>query len=175
MPQVGLGCWKIPNDVCADIVYNAIKVGYRCIDEAADYGNEKEAGQGIKRALDEGIVKREDLFVTSKLWQTFHKKEHVKMACKKTLEDLGLEYVDLYLIHFPIALKFVPIETRYPPGWKYDEESGMVEDPTPLAETWAAMEELVAEGLVKHIGLSNMGVGLIRDVCSYAKVKPAVA
>lgn len=115
--------------------------------------------------------------MTSKLWNTYHKKEHVKMACKRTLQDLGLDYLDLYLIHFPISLKFVPFEERYPPGWEYDPEKpleGMKEDPTPLAETWAAMEELVEEKLVKHIGISNMGVGLIRDLCSYAKIKPAV-
>lgn len=115
--------------------------------------------------------------MTSKLWNTFHKKEHVKLACKKSLADLGLDYLDLYLIHFPISLAFVPIETRYPPGWEHDPAKpleGMKEDPTPLAETWAAMEELVEEGLVKHIGLSNMGTSLIRDICSYAKIKPAV-
>lgn len=125
MPQVGLGCWKIPNEQTADIVYNAIKEGYRCIDQACDYGNEKEAGQGIKKALDEGVTTREDLFVTSKLWNTYHKKEHVKAACKKTLEDLGLDYLDLYLIHFPISLKFVPFEKRYPPGWDFDPDNGV--------------------------------------------------
>lgn len=91
MPVVGFGCWKIGKDVCADSVYNAIKAGYRTLDEACDYGNEKEAGEGIKRAIDEGIVKREDLFVTSKLWNTYHRKEHVKAACVKSLEDLGLK------------------------------------------------------------------------------------
>lgn len=113
------------------------------------------------------------MFIVSKLWNTYHKKEHVKLACKKTLTDMGLDYLDLYLIHFPLSLKFVPIETRYPPGHHYDEESGIVEDPTPLSETWAAMEELVNEGLVKHIGVSNMGTSLIRDLWSYAKIKPA--
>ena len=114
--------------------------------------------------------------MTSKLWNTYHKKEHVKAACKKTLEDLGLDYLDLYLIHFPISLKFVPFEKRYPPGWDFDPDNGvkMQEDLTPMHETWAAMEELVTEGLVKHIGVSNMGAVTIRDICSYAKIKPAV-
>ena len=103
MPAVGLGLWKIPNEVCDQVVYDAIKVGYRCLDAASDYGNEKETGKGIKRAIDEGIVKRDQLWVTSKLWNTYHRKEHVKAACLKTLSDLGLEYLDLYLIHFPIA------------------------------------------------------------------------
>merc|ERR1711935_762304 len=81
IPSVGYGTWKVPKDVLPDCVYNAIKMGYRCIDEAAAYGNEKEAGQGIKKALDEGICKREDLFITSKLWNTYHAPEHVEAAC----------------------------------------------------------------------------------------------
>ena len=103
MPQVGLGVWKMPQDICADAVYTAIKNGYRLIDSACDYGNEDKTGAGIKRALDEGICTREDLFITSKLWNTFHRPEHVKTGCLKTMKDLGVDYLDLYLIHFPIA------------------------------------------------------------------------
>jgi len=120
MPCIGLGCWKIPKNDCANVVYEAIKMGYRCIDEASDYGNEIECGLGIQKALTESVVKREDLWVTSKLWNTYHRKEHVKAACLKTLKDLGLEYLDLFLIHFPIALKYVPVDIRYPPEWFYD-------------------------------------------------------
>ena len=122
-------------------------------------------------------MKRDELFVTSKLWNTYHRKEHVKLACKKSLEDLGLDYIDLYLIHFPISLKFVPFEKRYPPEWFFDpeiEDKRMEEDPVPYRETWEAMEELVAEGLVKNIGACNVGTSMLRDVLSYAKVKPAV-
>lgn len=177
MPAVGLGCWKIPKEACADAAYEAIKAGYRAIDEAADYGNEKEVGQGIARALKEGIVQREDLFVTSKLWNTYHRKEHVRAACMRSLQDIGLEYLDLYLIHFPISLKFVPFETRYPPEWVYDPSSDkpcMVEDPVPMQETWQAMEALVSEGLVRRIGLCNVGVTMLRDILSYAKIPPSV-
>lgn len=120
MPLVGLGTWRIlPKNICAETVYQAIKNGYRLIDAACDYDNEVEVGQGIKRAFDEGIVKREDIFVTSKLWNTYHRKEHVKQACLKDMKDLGVDYLDLYLIHFPIAQKFVPFEERYPPEWLY--------------------------------------------------------
>ena len=120
MPQVGFGMWKVPAEDCSEITYQAIKAGYRCIDEACDYGNEEQCGQGIKKALDEGLVKREELWVTSKLWNTFHRKEHVKNACLRSMKDLGVEYLDLYLIHFPIALKYVAPETRYPPEWVHD-------------------------------------------------------
>jgi D-xylose reductase len=178
MPSVGLGCWKIPKEQLADVVYNAIsKAGYRCIDEACDYGNEKEAGEGIKKVLDEGVIPRKDLWITSKLWNTYHRKEHVKAACLKSMQDLGVDYLDLYLVHFPIALKYVPVETRYPPEWVHDPSSSeprMEEDNVPFQETWEAMESLVAEGLVKNIGMCNVGVSLLRDVLNYAKVKPTV-
>ena len=109
---MGLGTWKIPKDIAADLVCDAIKRGVRHIDCACDYGNEVEVGLGIQKAIAEGVVKREDLWVTSKLWNTFHRREHVELACRKTLADLGLDYLDLYLIHFPISQKFVPIEVR---------------------------------------------------------------
>jgi len=177
MPKVGFGMWKVSKDSCAEITYQAIKAGYRCIDEACDYGNEEQCGQGIKKAIDEGVVKREDLWITSKLWNTYHRKEHVLDVCKRSLKDLGLEYLDLYLIHFPISLKFVPFETRYPPEWVHDPSSAdprMEEDMVSFQETWQAMEQLVKDGLVKNIGVCNTGVALLRDVFTYAEIKPSV-
>lgn len=161
LPLVGLGLWKMPKDVCADVVYNAIEAGYRLLDGACDYGNEAEVGEGIRRAIEAGLVKREDLCVLSKLWNTFHRPEHVELACRKSLADLGLDYLDVYLIHFPIALKFVPVEHRYPPEWNYepkDESPCMIPDDTGVTyqQTWHAMEELVGLGLVKDIGCSNI-------------------
>ena len=139
MPVLGFGLWKIPTDQCAEAVYQAIKAGYRCLDGACDYGNEVQVGEGIKKAIDEGLVKREDLWITSKLWNTFHRKEHVQAACEKSMKDLGVDYLDLYLIHFPISLKYVPHETRYPPEWIYDPsaaEPRLEEDLVPYQETW---------------------------------------
>eukprot|EP00493_Phyllostaurus_siculus_P022718 UN23052 len=176
MPTVGYGTWKTPKDVLPNCTYEAIKAGYRLIDEAAAYGNEKEAGEGIKKAIDEGLVKREDLFVTTKLWNTYHRPENVEAACRRSLEDLGLDYVDLYIIHFPMSLKFVPFDVRYPPGMTYDPTIAkpiMIEDPVPYQDTWQALEKLVDQGLVKNIGCSNIGCQLLRDVLSYARVKPA--
>jgi len=175
MPIVGLGTWKIPKDVCAETVKNALATGYLLIDCACDYGNEKQVGQGLKQAFAEGIVKREEVWVTSKLWNTYHARDHVKMACKKTLEDLGLDYLDLYLIHFPISLKYVDFATRYPPEWLYDpSKTELVFEDVPTRETWEGMEELVTAGLVKNIGISNYNCQHIMDLMKYAKIKPAV-
>jgi len=172
MPLVGFGLWKVNNDTCADTVYNAIKTGYRLFDGACDYGNEKEAGEGFKRAFKDGLVKREDIFVTSKLWNTFHAKEHVAKLARKQLADYGLEYFDLFLIHFPISLGYVDPAERYPPGWQQGDK--LVQVNVPLQETWEAMEKLVDEGLAKNIGVSNYAGALIIDLLRYARIRPAV-
>ncbi|CAB4256236.1 similar to Saccharomyces cerevisiae YHR104W GRE3 Aldose reductase involved in methylglyoxal, d-xylose, arabinose, and galactose metabolism [Maudiozyma barnettii] len=176
MPLIGLGCWKIPNKVCAEQVYDAIKLGYRLFDGATDYGNEAEVGQGIKKAIDDKIVTRADLFIVSKLWNSFHRPEHVRLNVKKNLEDLGLDYVDLYYIHFPIAFKFVPIEERYPPsfysGIKEEAQGIIATERVGLADTYHAMEALVDEGLIKSIGISNYNGGLVQDVLNYCRIKP---
>jgi len=177
MPVVGYGCWKVGTEKAAQIVEKVLGYGYRHLDSACDYGNEKEVGEGIKAAIGKNICKREDIFVTSKLWNTYHAKENVIPACQRTLSDLGLEYLDLYLIHFPISLKFVPFETRYPPEWFHDpnaEDKKMVFEDSPIHETWREMEKLVELGLVKNIGVSNFNCSLLRDLLTYAKVKPSV-
>jgi D-xylose reductase len=177
LPVLGLGTWKIPRDVCATTVFDAIAAGYRHLDCACDYGNEAEVGQGIARAIGQGLVTREELWVTSKLWNTYHRPEHVEPALRRTLSDLGVDHLDLYLIHFPISLRFVPFEERYPPEWLFDpeaEEPRMEFDPVPLAQTWAAMEQLVDAGLVGNIGVCNMTTGMISDLLAGARIPPAV-
>ena len=177
LPAVGFGLWKIDKPDTANLVHAAVEAGYRHLDSAADYGNEKEAGEGIKSALAAGLCQREELWVTSKLWNTYHRPENVRAACEKTLSDLGLDYLDLYLIHFPIALKFVDFDVRYPPEWFFDpdaEAPRMEIDPVPLHQTWAAMEDLKESGLVKHIGVCNYNSALLHDLMAYAKQKPEV-
>ena len=176
MPQLGFGRWKVAPEDCEATILEAVKAGYRHFDCAADYANESAVGEGIAAAIAQGLVTRDELWITSKLWNTFHAPEHVELACRKSLTDLGLDYLDLYLIHFPIALAYVPIETRYPPEWIFDpdaENPEMVRAPVPLHETWAAMESLVDLGLVRQIGICNYNSALIHDLMSYAKIPPA--
>lgn len=173
MPLVGFGLWKVNNNTCADQVYNAIKAGYRLFDGACDYGNEKECGEGVARAIKDGVVKREDLFIVSKLWNSFHDGDKVEPICKKQLSDWQLDYFDLYLIHFPVALKYVDPSVRYPPGWEDESGKTITFSNATIQETWSAFEKLHSDGLAKSIGISNFSVQLLMDLLRHAKVKPA--
>ena len=177
MPTIGLGLWKLPEQSVASTVVDAVAAGYRHLDSAADYGNESAVGEGLRQALKTSNVTRDDLWVTSKLWNTFHRPEHVRAACERSLKDLGLDCLDLYLIHFPIALKYVDFSERYPPEWIHDPEAEkprMEPDLVPIAETWGAMEGLVEAGLVKEIGVCNFNTGLLHDLIASARRKPAL-
>ncbi|KAF1812252.1 D-xylose reductase xyrA [Eremomyces bilateralis CBS 781.70] len=170
MPLVGFGLWKVPADTAAETVYNAIKTGYRLFDGAYDYANEKEAGQGIKRAIDEGLVKREEIFVTTKLWNNYHEKNHALKMAKSQNEAWGLGYIDLYLIHFPVPLKYIEPETLQFPGWWMDKEQKLIEKANvPLHETWEALEEIVDSGIAKSIGISNANAQTLYDLQTYAR------
>ena len=131
-------------------------------------------GEGIQRAIKAGVCTREELFVTSKLWNTYHAPEHVEAACRKSLEDLGLDYLDLYLIHFPISLAFVPFSERYPPEWVEPGTQGLRLAKVPVQKTWGAMEALATAGLVRDIGVSNWSSQGLRDLLAFCTVKPAV-
>ncbi len=177
MPLLGLGLWKIDPQDTAAMVAEAIRLGYRHLDSAMDYGNEAEVGAGIQLAIERGYCAREDLWVTSKLWNTCHAPEHVAVGCERTLRDLGLDYLDLYLIHFPIAQPFTDFDSHYPPGWFFnpnDKQPVMKLAPVPLHETWAAMESLVDKGLCRAIGVCNYNTGLLQDLINYARIKPAM-
>jgi D-xylose reductase len=177
LPAVGLGLWKVARPAAAALVQQAIRAGYRHLDCACDYGNEAEVGEGIRSALAAGACARKHLWITSKLWNAYHAREHVRPAVERSLRDLQVDYLDLYLIHFPIAQAFVPFDARYPPEWFFDPSS---KNPrihfakVPLHETWAAMEDLVQAGLVRNIGVCNYGTSLLRDLLSYARIRPAV-
>jgi len=156
MPALGLGTWKSKPGEVQQAVAHAIRAGYRHIDCAAVYKNEAEVGAGIAECIDAGVVTREELWVTSKLWNSEHAAEAVPAACEKTLRDLRLEYVDLYLVHWPVTGVAGP------------------ELKPPMSETWAAMEQLRVQGKAKSIGVSNFSAKKLRDVCEHAAVPPAV-
>ncbi|BEJ11399.1 hypothetical protein CspHIS471_0108210 [Cutaneotrichosporon sp. HIS471] len=173
MPLTGLGLWKVPRDVAADQVHAAIAAGYRLLDGAADYANERECGAGVARAIQQGLVTREELFIVSKLWNTNHAAKHVEPACRKSLADWGLDYFDLYLIHMPIPLAYVDPTVREHPGWT--NEKGETEtERSPIHLTWGAMETCHAKGLARNIGVSNFCSALIVDLMCYANVHPQV-
>ncbi|MEM1062505.1 MAG: aldo/keto reductase [Planctomycetota bacterium] len=176
IPAVGLGTWKIPNASTADVVFKAASLGYRHFDCACDYGNEAEVGDGLARVFAETAVARDDIWVTSKLWNTFHEPQHVRPAIERTLSDLKLKKLDLYHVHFPIALKYVAPETRYPPEWNHDPdapEPRMEPIDVPYIDTWRAMEELIKAGLTERIGVCNLGVSQLRDLLTQCRVRPA--
>ncbi|CAH1710344.1 unnamed protein product [Aphis gossypii] len=135
------------------------------------YENENEVGTAIKQKIDEGVVKREDLFITSKLWNTFHQPDYVETVIKKTLSDLKIEYLDLYLIHWPMAFKEGKLEDEWFPK---DANGVTLEGNGSYVETWKAMEKLVQKGLVKSIGVSNFSKKQIEDILNVATIKPVV-
>lgn len=170
MPVVGLGVWRMEGKSIRDLLINAIKIGYRHFDCAADYQNEVEVGEALSEAFQTGLVKREDLFITTKLWNSDH--GHVLEACKASLKKLQLDYLDLFLIHFPVATKHTGVGTT---GSALDDDGVLEIDTTiSLETTWHAMEDLVSLGLVRSIGISNYDIFLTRDCLAYSKVKPAV-
>ncbi|EHA6095259.1 aldo/keto reductase [Staphylococcus pseudintermedius] len=151
MPQVGLGVFRVENnDTAKEAVKHAIKSGYRSIDTAMIYQNEEKVGEGIREALAEMDLTREDLFITSKLWLSDYGRENVAAAYQASLERLGLDYLDLYLVHWP----------------------GLDEDV--MIDTWRGMEELYHDQKVKNIGVSNFNVEHLDKLLATSRIKPVI-
>jgi len=169
IPIIGLGTWKSKPNEAKEAVKHAIKVGYRHIDCAPVYQNEKEVGEAIKESIQNGIVKREQLFITSKLWNTNHRKNDVQPACEKSLKDLQLDYLDCYLIHWPVAFKNHQ-GSLYP---KREDNTFDIDD-VPIWETWEAMQLLKERGLTKSIGVSNFSISQIETLLEDAQTIPSI-
>ena len=157
VPSIGIGTAFMTSDI-ADIIYSSIKDGTRLIDTASRYGSEEGVGKGIKRAIEEGIVKREDLFITTKLGK--HEMTEAEEAIIRSLKTLQLDYIDLYLLHWP---KF----------FNYNEK-GEKTHLMPMHKIWPIMESFVEKGYTKHIGVSNYNVQSLLNLLSFCKIKPFV-
>jgi len=170
IPVIGLGTFGSDNytpETIAQAVKTAIKMGYRHIDCASVYGNEKEIGVILQEVFAEGIVKREDLWITSKVWNDKHKE--VVQSCKQSLADLRLDYLDLYLVHWPFPNYHAPGcagDARNPDSVPYKHEDYM--------KTWAQMESLVESGLVRNIGTSNVTIPKMKLILRDCKIKPVL-
>ncbi|MCW5520759.1 aldo/keto reductase [Aureitalea sp. L0-47] len=167
MHAVGLGTWKATGDTVNKAVKDAINAGMRHIDTAAVYQNESEIGEAIEEVLSEGKIKREDLFITSKLWNNEHQPEDVLPALKESLRKLKLDYLDLYLIHWPVAFK----KDVFFPGGPDDYISL---DECPIGSTWKQMEAAYDKGLSKHIGVSNFSTRKLEELKQTANYQPEV-
>ncbi|XP_060106893.1 1,5-anhydro-D-fructose reductase-like [Heteronotia binoei] len=168
MPQLGLGTWlSLPENI-PKAVEQALECGYRHIDLAPLYENEKEYGEAIEKALKKGQVKREDLFIVSKLWNSFHAPEDVKTGCLQSMKDLRVDYLDLYLMHSPMGIKNVKGELMPLKDGK------VIFTDVDYVDTWKAMEKLVDEGLVRSIGVANFNKSQMERLLSCARIKPCV-
>lgn len=174
MPRVGFGTWGGKSDagtVAAAAANAILSNGSRSLDCAECYKNEKEIGDKLASDVFP-TVKREELFITSKVWNTNHKREHVRAACERTLKHLQCTYLDLYLVHWPFAWKHTGPDLD--PARPESSDGMAIMEGVPLRETWEAMEALVDAGLVKSIGVSNFNVQSLNDLLTYARIKPAV-
>lgn len=172
MPAVGLGTFgsdHVTHEEVAIAVRTALKIGYRHLDCASVYSNEDQIGSILKDVFAEGEIKREDLWITSKVWNDMHGDGEVIASCKKTLEDLQLDYLDLYLVHWPFPNYHPPhcdVDSRSPDSRPYIHEEFMA--------CWSQMEQLVEMGLVRNIGTSNVTVPKLELILRDAKIKPSV-
>ncbi len=167
IPALGLGTWKSAPGAVYAAVKEALAVGYRHVDCAPAYQNEAEVGKAVAETLANGSLSRQDLWLTSKLWNNAHAPEQVQPALEKTLEDLQVASLDLYLIHWPVLFK---------PGVMFARrgEDYLALDSIPIIETWRALEACVGKGLVRNIGVCNFSIKKLDSLCRQASIRPVM-
>lgn len=175
IPAVGYGTWQAPPGVVAEGVYHALKAGYRLLDCAYCYGNEAEVGQGLARAIAEGVVSRADVFVVTKVWTTYNTR--VQLGLDKSLASLGLDHVDLFLVHFPVLMNPEGNDDRFPKN--PDGSRDIVREGYHHTDTWRQMEALVdpARGAgrqARAVGVCNYSTRYLEELLGVARVVPAV-
>ncbi|XP_076813477.1 aldo-keto reductase 1B-like [Clavelina lepadiformis] len=168
MPVIGLGTWQSPQGQVEVAIESAIEYGYRHIDCAHVYQNETEIGNAIAKIIKENKIKREDIFITSKLWNSFHKPEDVKPALMKSLNMLQTSYLDLYLMHWPMG--YMNTGDWFPS----DKDGKLMFSNVDYVETWKIMEALQKEGLVRSIGVSNFNEFQLNRILKEGSIPPAV-
>ncbi|XP_027141039.1 aldose reductase isoform X1 [Larimichthys crocea] len=171
MPVLGLGTWKsshLPRSSIQGAVEAAIAAGYRHIDTAYSYSNEADIGKALRAKMQQGIIRREDMFIVSKLWCTHHAPEDIPVCLNKSLRDLQLDYLDLYLVHFPVGLKKMGDEL-------FPKKDGKIQtSDIDYIDVWRGMEALQASGKVKSIGVSNFNILQLERLLALCRVPPAV-
>lgn len=160
-PQIGLGTWNIPPAKINQTLTHAMQLNYKHIDAAHVYENEKEIGDFLKQ----NNIKREEIFITSKLWNSYH--DHPKIGLEKSLNDLQVDYLDLYLIHWPVNFKNKD-------GITVKEDNKFVLQDFNVKQVWTEMESFVENNLVRSIGVSNFGVENLKEILSFCKIRPQV-
>uniref|UniRef100_U5EY15 Putative aldo/keto reductase family n=1 Tax=Corethrella appendiculata TaxID=1370023 RepID=U5EY15_9DIPT len=168
MPVLGLGTYLSKEDDGIQSVKDAINAGYRHIDTAYFYENEKQVGIAVRDKIKEGVVKREDMFIVTKLWNTYHNPDLVAQAFQKSLDNLGLDYIDLYLMHTPMGYKLNAEDSLMP----LDSDGNIEFTDYDYVDTWKSMEKLVETGKVKSLGISNFNSEQITRLLQSVTIKP---
>lgn len=159
IPIIGLGSWNAKGFSLQNAIVTAVKEGYRHIDTAFVYENEVDVGKALKRVFNSGECTRNDMFITTKLWNTHHRSDLVRPACRESLDRLQLDYIDLYLMHTPCAYKEGTGELR-----PRDESQNIIFSKASYEDTWRQMKKLQQEGLVKNIGVSNFNINQMNNI-----------
>ncbi|MCL2362273.1 MAG: aldo/keto reductase [Defluviitaleaceae bacterium] len=170
IPHIGMGTFgsdRFTAEQVSEGVYGAIKAGYRLIDCAAVYGNEDKIGESLERAFNDGLATRDEMFITSKVWNDMHGKGDVLLSCAKTLRDLKLDYLDMFFVHWPFPNYHAPGcdgDARNPDSRPFDKDE--------FIGVWRQMEKLVYMGLVRSLGMSNMTVAKLDAVLPLCRIRP---